>query len=157
MTTDMDANTWFGSVAPRYGGPVPTPNRDSVAYWDGLAQRELRILRCTVCGHWVHYPLACCPKCHSFSLEARAVSGKGYLYSYTIAHREFVTGLKPPYVVALVELDEQPGLRLLSNLINVAEPEIRLGLRLQATFEQIPSGQWLVYFEPDRHGVEGQI
>jgi uncharacterized OB-fold protein len=130
-------------------GPIPVPSIDDEAFWRGLREGELRILHCQDCGHWTHPPLARCPACHSANLRAEAVSGKGFLYTYTIAHREFAPGVEPPYVVAVVELDEQPGLRILSNVVNADHADMAIGMRLQALFRDVSDDAALVYFEPE--------
>lgn len=132
------------------------PDLDSEPYWHGLREHQLRILRCKDCRLWIHYPLASCPRCHSFQLEVEAVSGEGTVYSYSIIEREFVSGVKPPYVAILVELDEQPGLRVLSNLINCPTKLARIGLRVRAVYRDITNTATLVYFEPSPQPSEQQ-
>jgi uncharacterized OB-fold protein len=52
-----------------------------------------------------------------------------------------------PYVVAIVELDDQPGLRLTTNLVNVAPQDVRIGSRVKVVFEP-HEDVWLPLFEP---------
>ncbi|HLY84503.1 MAG TPA: OB-fold domain-containing protein, partial [Acidimicrobiales bacterium] len=40
-----------------------------------------------------------------------------------------------PYLIAAIELEEQEGLRLLSNLVRVAEPDVRFGMAVMVEFE----------------------
>jgi uncharacterized OB-fold protein len=56
------------------------------------------------------------------------------VYTYTINRYEWVPGFAPPYIVASIELDEQPGLRILSNVIDCDFVEIRCGLEVQVVF-----------------------
>jgi hypothetical protein len=54
--------------------------------------------------------------------------------------------------VALVEIVEQPELRLTTNVINCPLEEIRIGMALQVVFRHIedPHGDvWLPLFEPE--------
>jgi uncharacterized OB-fold protein len=144
-TTTVD----FPEFTGEWRGPIPVPSIDSEAFWAGLREGELRILHCARCGHWTHPPLAPCPACHSPELAAEAVSGRGFVYSYTIAHREFAPGIEPPYVVAVVELDEQPGLRILTNLVNVNQADVAIGLKVRALFRDVADDAALVFFEPE--------
>lgn len=70
------------------------------------------------------------------------------MYSFTVVHREFTPGIVPPYVVALVELDLQEGLRLLTNIVNCAAPEVRIGLPVRPLFRRVTKEAGLVFFEP---------
>jgi hypothetical protein len=128
-------------------GPVPIPDLDSAAFWEGLSQHHLLIMRCNDCDYWVHPPLAGCPRCLSSSLSAQEVSGRGVLYSFTVVNREFAPGIKPPYVAAYVDLDEQEYLRLLTNIVNVRIGDIKIGMAVQVRFVDIGEAT-LAMFEP---------
>lgn len=85
-------------------------------YWDALRERRrIEILRCQACGRWVHYPRARCPACWSDQLELEPVSGRGAVVGWTVTRRPTAPQLRGmlPITAALVELDEQAGLRLL--------------------------------------------
>jgi uncharacterized OB-fold protein len=144
------SRTFFPFPEGEWKGPIPTPDIDSEAYWQGLKEHELRILHCQVCGHWVHYPLAVCPRCHSFELKAEPIGGTGTVYSFTVTHRQFVPGVDPPYAVAVVEIDEEPGVRMLTNLVNCYEDEIEIGMRVRAVFKDVDEQASLAFFEPER-------
>ena len=133
-------------LADGYRGPIPVPDPETEFYWSGLAEKELRILRCEQCRHYIHYPLACCPACHSFDVAPEVVSGRATLYSFTDVQMGFVEGIEPPYVVGLVDLVEQPGLRVLSNIVDVNLDDIRIGMPLQAVFRDVAPGTTLLYF-----------
>ena len=133
-----------------WSGPVPVADIDSGPFWDGLRNHELRILRCGECRTYVHPPQASCPKCLSLDLAAEAVSGRGSVYSFTVVNREFAPGIKPPYVAALVDLVEQDGLRLVTNLINLTIADVRIGLPVRVVFFDLEGEDvTLAFFEPD--------
>jgi uncharacterized protein len=128
-------------------GPIPVPDRDSGPFWDGLRRHQLLIMRCAECGYWVHPPLAGCPRCLSPDLRAEPVSGRGTVYSFTVVNREFAPGIKPPYVVAYVDLEEQESLRFTTNLVNVQIGDIRIGMPVQVLFHDA-ANMTLALFEP---------
>ena len=133
-------------------GPVPEADIDGAPFWDGLRRHELAILRCGECRRWVHPPQASCPRCLSLDLAPEPVSGRGTVYSFTVANREFAPGIKPPYVVALVDLEEQESLRLVTNLVNVAIGDVRIGMAVCVLFCDLDIGAeqaTLAMFEPD--------
>jgi uncharacterized OB-fold protein len=55
-----------------------------------------------------------------------------------------------PYVVVEVELEEQAGLRILSNLVGCDIEAIDFDQEVEVTFETHPTGQKLPVFRP-RH------
>jgi uncharacterized protein len=133
-------------------GPIPVPDLESEPYWAGLRDRKILILHCQQCGHWIHYPLAACPRCHSFDLRPEPIAGTGTVYSFTVSHREFAQGVMPPYAVVLIDIDEEPGVRMLSNLVNCYEDQIEIGMRVRALFKDVDDQATLVFFEPEPKG-----
>jgi uncharacterized OB-fold protein len=63
-----------------------------------------------------------------------AVSGRGVVYAFTVNHYQWLPAMEPPYVVALVELVEQDGLRLLSNIVGCPVDEVRTGMEVEVVF-----------------------
>ena len=144
-----DPATWLEPPSAPWSGPVPVADIDSAPFWDGLRRHELRILRCGDCRTFVHPPQASCPKCLSLELTPEAVSGRGTVYSFTVVNREFAPGVRPPYVAALVDLEEQDGLRLVTNLVNVSIGEVRVGMPVRVLFCDLDdAGLTLALFEP---------
>ena len=129
-----DPATWLVPPVGPWRGPAPVAEIDSAPFWDGLRRHELVILRCRECHTWVHPPQASCPRCLCLSLRPEPVSGRGTVYSFTVANREFAPGIEPPYVAALVDLDEQDGVRLVTNLVNVTVGDVRIGMPVRVVF-----------------------
>jgi len=59
-----------------------------------------------------------------------------------------VPGQQVPYVLAIVELVEQPDVRLTTRLVGVTPGNVRIGLPLRVRFEQVED-VWLPLFEKD--------
>ena len=134
------------SVAP----PVPVPSPLTQFFWDGVAAGELRIQRCRQCRHYVHYPRPYCRFCRSGDLAGEQVSGRATLYSWTIAvqpFHPFFVG-RTPYTLATVELVEQAGLMFLSQVVDCPEEDLRAGMPLTVTFEQLAPDLTLPMFRP---------
>ena len=114
--------------------PIPQINDENGAFWTGGAEGELRIARCGNCGYYLHPPTPRCPQCWSDDVAPSAVSGRGTVYTYTINRQAWVPGLEVPFVIAIVELDEQPGLRLMTNIVNCAPGEVEIGMPVEVAF-----------------------
>jgi len=124
-------------------------NRD---FWTAGARGELRFWRCGDCGYYIHPPQPLCPQCRSKRLATEAVSGRATLASYTINHQRWMPGPEIPYVVAIVEIAEQPGLRLTTNVVNCPHDQVRIGMPLRVVFEHHADAEGDVYiplFEPE--------
>jgi uncharacterized OB-fold protein len=117
-------------------------------FWTGGEVGELRFWRCRDCGRWLHPPTPICPSCLSKDLAVEPVSGRGVVHTFTVNHQPWYPNLDPPYVVAIVELVEQSGLRLTTNLVGIAPDDVRVGLAVRVVFEQYDD-VWLPFFEPD--------
>ena len=113
--------------------PRVTPKNEH--FWHGGAEGELRILRCRACRHWVHPPAPRCPECLGKELAPEAASGRGTVVSFTVNHKAWVPGEDEPFAIVLVELDDQPALRLVSNLVDCGPEEVRIGMPVRVCFE----------------------
>ncbi|MCU1401497.1 MAG: hypothetical protein JWN62_4606 [Acidimicrobiales bacterium] len=128
--------------------PAPLPDALTQGFWDAIAARRLAIQRCRECGKFVHTPKASCPFCLSLDLFYDEVSGQATLYTYAIAVHQYHPALahRGEYVIALVELPEQDGLRFLSNVVDCPEDELEIGMPLELVFEEITPGMLLPMF-----------
>jgi uncharacterized OB-fold protein len=121
-------------------------------FWTGGEHGELRILRCNACGQWIHPPYPLCPACHSKDLAPRAVSGRATVHTFSINHQPWMPGPEVPFVVAIVTLEEDPSVRLTTNIVGCRPEEVRIGMPVRAVFEHHPDERgdvWLPLFEPD--------
>jgi len=107
--------------------PLPQPDPETAFFWEATQRGELHILRCSACGHYVHLPRPVCRECGSTDLAPSRVSGRGVVHTFTVTHFP-LPGFEPPFAVALVELEEQPGLRLASYLVDVAPDDMAVGM-----------------------------
>jgi len=124
--------------------PAPALTEATTAFWSGGADEQLLIQRCDRCEHWQHPPKAMCSNCHGRELHPEASSGRGTVWSYTISRTAW-GAIEPPYVVAQVELDEQPGLLLLTALVDA--DAIEIGMAVVVDFERT-GDTWIPVFRP---------
>jgi uncharacterized OB-fold protein len=132
--------------------PPPLPLVDDVTrfFWDGAARGELLILRCRACLRFVHPPRPVCPFCFTDDLAPEAVSGQATLYTWTVAEQAFHPYFadKLPYVYATVELPEQPGLRVVTNVVECPFAELRAGMPLEVVFTALSDELTVPQFRP---------
>lgn len=117
--------------------PLPAVDASNRPFWTGGAQGKLMIARCAGCRTYVHPPLPFCPACEARDVTPEAVSGNGTVFSYTVNHKAWLPDLPVPYVLALVELDEQAGLRLPTNIVGCDPDDVHIGMRVEVQFEAV--------------------
>lgn len=116
--------------------PLPRLTPESSWFWTAGERGELRILRCRPCGRFIHPPSPHCPACGCDSVEPAPVSGRGTIFSFSVNHQPFVSWPPPPYVIAIVELDEQPELQLCTRIVGCEPEAVRIGMRVAVRFER---------------------
>lgn len=119
--------------------PLPVIDDSNRHYWEGARQHRLVMQRCTDCRTWVHPPRGICPACRGERLLPEELSGKGRVYSWSVMHSGGNPGFEDriPYVVLVVELDEQKSLFTIGNIVDCAAQDVEIGLPLEVTWEDV--------------------
>ncbi|MGK2900768.1 MAG: Zn-ribbon domain-containing OB-fold protein [Burkholderiaceae bacterium] len=128
--------------------PLPTPDADSQAYWDGLKEGKLLLQHCGQCGHVQFYQQVHCRQCGSEQLTHRAASGRGIVHSFSVVHRAPGPAFKQdtPYAVLLVELAEGP--RMISSLIDGDPMAVQFDMPVELVCEAVNDQVVLPRFRP---------
>ncbi len=131
---------------------LPELGGSSSFFWTSGERGELRFLHCQDCDCWIHPPQPICPRDHSKNLKPDLVSGRALVHTFTINHQPWRPGPELPYVVAIVEIEEDPAVRLMTNLVNVEASDVEIGMPVRVIFEHHPDeggDVWIPLFEPD--------
>ncbi len=134
-------------------GPLPVPTPETRPFWEAARRHELVLPRCRACGQLHFYPRAICPHCGAADLEWVPGSGRGRVHTFTIVHRgQRGFPLPPPYVLAIVELEEGP--RMMTTLVDVApDPAVvRIGMPVEVAWADVTPEVTLPRFAPARGG-----
>lgn len=129
------------------GRILPVLTEENDFFWTSGADGRLRFLRCTDCRSIVHPPAPVCPQCWSRTLAPSPVSGRGTVASFTVNHHPWLPGYDPPYVVALVEIEEDQGVRVMTNIVECAPEDVSIGMAVEVMFEH-HEDVWLPLFRP---------
>ncbi|MFT4124687.1 MAG: OB-fold domain-containing protein [Gordonia sp. (in: high G+C Gram-positive bacteria)] len=131
------------------GRPLPQPTLRSAGFWSSGRDGILRIARCADCGRWAHPHPPMCPYCRGRDLTAQPVSGNAVVLGVTVNRQQWSPDLPPPYVIAIVGLDEDSGVRLTTNIINCDPDAVVVGMPVRVVFEQVDADIWVPLFEPN--------
>ncbi len=128
--------------------PYPIPEYGTEPFWQACNDEQLTMQRCDACGKFRWIPSPLCTHCAADGFTWTPLSGRGKIITWTVithpVHPAAVA--KVPYVVAIIELDEQPGLRMVSNLVGVDTDAITFDAPVSVDFDEHPSGQKLPVF-----------
>ena len=117
--------------------PIPAVTPELAPFFAAAREHRLVVQRCTACGALRFPARAVCSQCLSQDAEWMPVSGKGRVFSVVIMHQAIDPGFaaEVPYAVVMVELDE--GVRMMSNVVDVAPHDIEVGQPLEVVFERL--------------------
>lgn len=83
--------------------------------------------------------------------------GRATVAAFTVNRQPWIPGFEPPYVVAIVELADEPDVRLITNVVGVAPEDMRVGIEVEVFFEDWTavsgaedSRVWIPLFRPVR-------
>lgn len=129
-----------------YAKPLPPLTSLNRAYLGGAAEGELRLQKCTPCGHIWFPPASRCPACLSAEWTFTPMSGRATLWSWIVMHQKYFGSFADdlPYVVAVVRLAEGP--RMISTVVGTPAGELRCDLALEAVFDQVADQVGVVKF-----------
>ena len=126
---------------------LPLRDGDGQGFWEGALRGELRIQACGACGRLRFPPRPMCPHCRSTASEWKTMSGRGIIWSFVVPHPPLLEAYQAvsPYNVIVVSLDEDPGIRLVGNLVAsedgpinaVDAATIRIGEPVKVVFQRV--------------------
>lgn len=125
---------------------MPEPSALTAGFWRAARDHVLVRPVCARCGRSHFTPQVACPHCLSTEWDYRPSSGRGSVYSFTVVHRPPGPGFDPPYVMAIVDLDD--GWSMLTNVIGCDVHEVRIGQPVTVRFEDLTSNVALPVFVP---------
>lgn len=110
-------------------------------FWEAARRGKLLLAHCTACSrpHW--FPRVVCPMCGSLDIEWREASGRGTVYSISVARRA-----TPPYALAYVTLDEGPT--MLTNIVDCDVDGVAIGQKVRVVFKERPDALPAPMFTP---------
>ena len=122
--------------------PVPVPDAASAPFWEAAKERRLVVQHCDECGADQYPPDLICRHCRSARLSFVEASGKGSVYTYAVYTRSFMNGFEAPYVIALVDLSDRAGVRMMTNIVETPIETVAVGMPVEVTFEE--RGDWVL-------------
>ena len=132
-------------ILPDVDHPVSGP------FWAGCAAGELRVQACAGCGRRRMPPRPMCPQCNSLEVRWDTLAPTGTVWSFAVPHPPLLPAYEErlPYAVLVVELDDDPAIRLVGDTAEGVDPTaIAIGQAVTACFERVADDVVLPRWRP---------
>ncbi|GAB3279650.1 Zn-ribbon domain-containing OB-fold protein [Parahaliea aestuarii] len=118
-------------------------------FWRASAQQQLAIPGCEQCDRLVWYPREACSHCGA-GLYWRTLSGRGTLAAFSVVKRPLFPAFAAfsPYVCALVALEEDPAVRLVSQVVDCDTSQLACDMPLSVVFRELAPDGCKPYLAP---------
>lgn len=114
-------------------------------FWAAAKQGRLCAPRCRRCGRFRMPPTPFCPECQSQDIDWVTLPGRGTVFSYSVL-RGLPASAESVLIPVVLELDDAPGVHLVSNLVGEDPDDVSIGMVVEADFLPIADGWRLPVF-----------
>jgi uncharacterized protein len=130
------------------GRYLPIQYPEEKPFWEAAKRHQLVLQRCDDCKK-VLYPIGpTCPHCRSNRFTWQPMSGRGTVHNFVIYHKPWVPYYKDKVPYALVQVEIEEGPRLTTNLLGVPVSDVRIGIEVEATWEDLTDDVTRLQFKP---------
>jgi uncharacterized OB-fold protein len=123
---------------------IPVPDELSKPFWNAVNEKRLIVQFCGACHKLQYPPRKTCGNCGAGDkLEWKEVKGRGHISTYVVIEDGRLARRIPdqPYNLALITLDEDPGINFYSNLPGLPIDSVPVGAPVEVIFEEVAPGQ----------------
>ena len=120
------------------------PDELTAPFWEAANDGRLVIQNCASCDRLQNPPLPACSLCGlADGLGWKEMSGRGAIYNYCVVYDTPVALLQEdePFNLAVVALDDDPGIQMYSHLPGTPVDEAPIGGKVEVIFEPTANGQ----------------
>jgi uncharacterized OB-fold protein len=120
----------------------PTPDLEQPLlrpFWTAAAQSRLSLPRCAACGVFNWYPAEACAQCAHTAFDWVELAPHGTLFSWSVVTRPLFAPYAriAPYIPAIVELPDAPGVRLVTRLVDSTPAALTIGAPVDLIFADL--------------------
>ncbi len=120
-----------------YTKPLPALDGLTKEFYNWCRRGDLRFQRCSACQAWRHVPRPMCAACGSFEWTWQRSSGRGTVFSWTVAERPMHPAFQhdAPYAPVVIEMEE--GVRLVSEMLDCSPDELEIGMPVELVLDHV--------------------
>ena len=135
-------------MAESSGRMLPQISESTEFFWKSGEDGTLRFQRCSSCGELRHPPSRGVPRTATRPSGRRPrCRARGVVAGFTINEQTWIPSFPPPYVIAIVAIEEDDRVRLTTNIVNCDPTDVYVGMKVQVLFEH-DDDVWIPLFEP---------
>jgi uncharacterized protein len=118
-------------------------------FWEATRQKKLVIQYCKTTKKYQHFPRPVSIFTgRRRDIEWREVSGRGTVFSFTVAHRGPPAFHDvEPYAIASVTLDV--GVNVIAGVVNCTAEQLKIGMKMKPYWHPLENGEHLLMWQPD--------
>lgn len=108
-------------------------------FWSAAAQQRLEMPRCAQCQAFNWYPADTCAHCKHTNFKWVELAPHGTLFSWSVVQRPLFPPYAAiaPYIPALVEITDAPGIRLVTRLVDADPLTLVIGVPIEIIFADL--------------------
>ncbi len=120
-----------------YSKPLPALDGLTKEFYNWCRRGDLRFQRCSACQAWRHVPRPICAACGSFESTWQRSSGRGTVFSWTVAERPMHPAFRDdaPYAPVIIEMEE--GVRLVTEMLDCPPDELEIGMPVELVLDHV--------------------
>ena len=115
------------------------PDSWTLPFWQAAHEHRLIAPRCDNCQTFRFPPGPFCFECQHQDVTHVELPGTGTVYTFTVARHAVVPELADhgPYVIAVIEPDGAPGIRMIANVLDSDPEAVRIGSRVEVVWDDV--------------------
>lgn len=132
-----------------YKKPLPEFRPETKPYWDAAKEHRFMLPKSKSDGRFFFYPRALSPYDDmSQDITWEEASGRGKVWTFSVHYMGPTPAYKgdPPYVVALIELEE--GVKIMTNIVECDPNDVKIGMEVEVVFDDVTEEVTLPKFKP---------
>lgn len=125
-----------------------TPDAWTAPFWDAARNHRLVAPQCRQCSTFRLPPTPFCPDCRSQNTTWVELTGRGTIYTFTVARHPVLPELKDvvPYVIAVVCLEGAGGARLVTNIVGCNPDQVQIDAPVEVVWDDVTDGATIPRF-----------
>ena len=120
-----------------YAKPLPLLEGLTKEFYGWCSKHQLRFQRCSDCDAWRHVPREMCAECGSSQWEWAASSGRGTVFTWTVAVRPMHPAFPADVPCAPVVIEMEEGVRLVSEVVDCPPEELEIGMAVEVRYHDV--------------------
>jgi uncharacterized protein len=131
-----------------YVKPLPEADKWSGPFFKACNEGKLVAQKCNATGKFFFPPAPVSPYTRDANWAWTEISPKGRIGSYVVMHQKYFADFADEVPYPVIEVELEGGVRLLSNIVELGDRELTVGMAVEAVFVQATDEVTIPAFKP---------